>query len=71
MLVRSDAGDGGWSLHAPGSTDDEIASGDAPPLVSGPSDTDRDGEWERPDGADYADAMFKLSGGGFAGGYLR
>lgn len=26
----------GWSLHAPGSTDEEIARGDAPPLVSGP-----------------------------------
>lgn len=25
----------GWSLHAPGSTDDDIASGDAPCLVSG------------------------------------
>lgn len=25
----------GWSLHAPGSTDAEIASGDAPALVSG------------------------------------
>jgi len=26
----------GYSIHAPGSTDEEIASGDAPPLVSGP-----------------------------------
>jgi hypothetical protein len=26
----------GYSIHAPGSTDAEIASGDAPPLVSGP-----------------------------------
>src|SRR5690606_6718182 len=26
----------GYSLHAPGSTDEQIASGDAPPLVSGP-----------------------------------
>lgn len=26
----------GYSLHAPGSSDAEIASGDAPPLVTGP-----------------------------------
>lgn len=26
----------GYSLHAPGSSDEEIASGDAPPLVTGP-----------------------------------
>ena len=26
----------GYSIHAPGSSDEEIASGDAPPLVSGP-----------------------------------
>lgn len=25
----------GWSLHAPGSTDEQIASGDAPALVTG------------------------------------
>lgn len=25
----------GWSLHAPGSTDEEIATGEAPPLASG------------------------------------
>jgi hypothetical protein len=30
----------GWSLHAPGSTDAEIASGDAPALVSGPWEGD-------------------------------
>lgn len=28
----------GWSLHAPGSTDEQIANGDAPALV--------DGHWE-------------------------
>ena len=27
--------DDGWSLHAPGCRDEDIASGDAPPLVSG------------------------------------
>jgi hypothetical protein len=28
-------GRGGWSLHAPGTTDTDIAEGDAPALVSG------------------------------------
>jgi hypothetical protein len=35
VLCESDTGDGGWSLHAPGSTDEQIASGDAPYLASG------------------------------------
>ncbi len=35
VVCYSDAGDGGWSLHAPGSTDDEIAEGTARVLVSG------------------------------------
>lgn len=29
VLCRSDDGHGGWSLHAPGSTNEQIASGDA------------------------------------------
>lgn len=33
-LVLCESADG-WSLHAPGSTDEQIASGDAPPLASG------------------------------------
>lgn len=33
-LVLCESADG-WSLHAPGSTDEDIASGDAPYLVSG------------------------------------
>lgn len=37
----------GWSLHAPDSTDDDIANGDAPYIVSG------EGE---PAEADYAEA---------------
>lgn len=41
----------GWSLHAPGSTDEQIATGDAPYLVSG------DGE---PTQADYAAALAAL-----------
>ena len=42
----------GWSLHAPGSTDEEIASGDARYLVSG------EGE---PTKADYARALSVLA----------
>lgn len=34
-LVRSDAGDGGWSLYPPDTTDKEIAEGDALPLLTG------------------------------------
>ncbi|SRR6266571_1943471 len=33
-LVLCESADG-WSLHAPGSTDEQIATGDAPYLVSG------------------------------------
>jgi len=46
VLVRSDRGDGGWSIHVPGATDADIAEGHYPPLVSGDS---RDG----PTDADY------------------
>ena len=38
----SDLGDGGWSLHAPGATDEEIAEGTAPALVSGTGAITRD-----------------------------
>jgi hypothetical protein len=31
----------GWSLHAPGSTDEQIASGDAPPIITGAGEPDR------------------------------
>ncbi len=53
VLCRSDRGDGGWSLHAPGSTDEEIANGDAPPLVS---DDEAD-----PTPDDYREAAEKLA----------
>lgn len=46
-LVLCESADG-WSLHAPGSTDEEIASGDAPYLVCG------EGE---PTAEDYAQAL--------------
>lgn len=53
VLCRSDQGDGGWSLHAPGATDEQIASGDAPALAEGDAEMDDDGEWNAPTAADY------------------
>jgi hypothetical protein len=64
ILVRSDQGDGGWSLHAPWATADQIASGDGPPLQIGSADYTSDGEWARPDRFDYARAMNVLSARG-------
>ena len=55
VLCRSDCGDGGWSLHPAGSTDEQIASGDAPVLVSGPAQW-VDNNWDRPNAQDYAKA---------------
>jgi hypothetical protein len=55
ILTRSDQGDGGWTLHAPGSTDEDIATGDASALVSGVS-RKQAGRWLRPNARDYADA---------------
>ena len=55
VLCRSDCGDGGWSLHPAGSTDEQIASGDAPVLVSGTAQW-VDGDWDRPNAQDYARA---------------
>lgn len=45
-LVLCESPDG-WSLHAPGSTDEDIASGDAPYILSGPGEPTR---------ADYEEA---------------
>lgn len=55
VLCRSDQGDGGWSLHAPDSTDEAIAAGDAPPLLTG---TARwiGGAWSRPTHSDITRA---------------
>ena len=62
ILCRSDGGDGGWSLHPAGSTDEQIASGDAPVLVSGPAQWDDDeGYWDRPNAQDYAEAVTSAS----------
>ncbi len=53
-LVRSDTGDGGWSLHNPA---DENEDGYSPVLLSGPAEwigTEDDyNEWNRPTQADY------------------
>jgi hypothetical protein len=59
VLCRSDHGDGGWSLHPADTTDDAIANGDAPILASGPAEW-IDGEWSRPNAADYAAAAAAL-----------
>jgi len=56
VLVRSDAGDGGWSLHPPGYTPEQIAEGYAPWLVTGTAKMQSDGEWDRPNANDYASA---------------
>jgi hypothetical protein len=59
MMVRSDAGDGGWSLHL-SAADTKIASGDAPALLTGPAQWDDAAqEWDRPDAADYFAAAGK------------
>lgn len=59
VLCRSDCGDGGWSLHAPWATDDQIACGDEPPLADGPAEWH--GEWSRPNRLDYQQAFNALS----------
>ncbi len=57
VLVRSDTGDGGWSLHPAGSTDEQIASGDALCWLSGPAQWDEEeGDWDRPNAHDYEEA---------------
>jgi len=60
ILVRSDLGDGGWSLHMPGSSDEEIVEGDGF-LLSGTSEWDDDSQsWGRPNVADYMKAELIL-----------
>lgn len=60
ILCRSDESDGGWSLHAPGTTDADIASGDAPCLLTGEAER-TEGGWSRPDAADYRHARDVLA----------
>jgi len=48
VLCRSDAGDGGWSLHPPGTTDASLADGSARTLAYGHAERCADGKWDRP-----------------------
>jgi hypothetical protein len=61
ILCRSDAGDGGWSLYPPGTSDEEIASGDVLPLLTGKAELDEDGAWNAPTAADYEQAAALLA----------
>lgn len=56
-VVRSDMGDGGWSLHPAGYSDADYAGGNVPLLASGGATMDEEtGDWDRPNAADYAAA---------------
>lgn len=59
ILCRSDAGDGGWSLHPPDTTDNAIATGVARILASSDAERTDDG-WSRPDDADYMSAWYAM-----------
>jgi hypothetical protein len=53
-MRRSIDGDGGWSLHPPDTRDDEIASGEVPPILSGPGHYDPHvDKWDGPIQLDY------------------
>ena len=56
MLVRSDQGDGDWSLHMPDA--EPVASN---PVLCGEAEWSDDlGAWDRPNEADYAAAQREL-----------
>lgn len=57
-VIRSDQGDGGWSIHW--KHDEEDEDGLTPVLVSGPADWLSSGEWNRPNKEDFADAIDAL-----------
>lgn len=63
VLLRSDAGDGGWSLHTPEQIADADANDEAPEvLLSGPAQWDAEAyDWNRPNAADCAAATAKVS----------
>lgn len=59
-MVRSDMGDGGWSLHAHRTDIDESEDSVAAwPIVASGEATwlDDDGDWDRPNESDYAAAL--------------
>ena len=53
VLVRSDMGDGGWSLHTHADKDGSDA------LEYGPAEM-VNGEWNRPNADDYREAMSSI-----------
>jgi hypothetical protein len=56
-LLRSDTGDGGWSLHTPEQIADADTNDDVPEcLLAGPAEWDGD-EWSRPNAEDIATAL--------------
>lgn len=58
VLCRCESGTGNWTLHVPGSTMDQILSGDAPVLVSGEAEwLEGSRSWSRPNQQDYAVAI--------------
>lgn len=62
-LIRSDQGDGGWSLHTKEQMKAACDAGEPPEVLhSGPAeyiDADSD-EWNRPTISDFVDAYKKL-----------
>ena len=67
VLVRSDTGDGGWSLHTRAQIEEAERLDDVPEMIlSGPSawtseTEDARGHWSRPDNADYDEALSILN----------
>lgn len=58
-MIRSDMGDGGWSLHAHRTDVDDDPVAEYPLLASGESARDDEGEWTSPTDADYELAQAK------------
>ena len=54
-LIRSDMGDGGWSLHLRGDEDEDGMPNNV--LLSGESKRSDSGEWLRPNKEDYEEAL--------------
>ncbi len=56
ILCRSDAGDGGWSLHRPGTTNEQIANGEGILLTGTATWDDAADHWDAPTLEDYEEA---------------
>ena len=57
VFRRSDRPNGAWAIYAPSTTDEDIASGKAEPLLTGTAAFDAGAEmWTRPNGKDYRTA---------------